>query len=748
MAEDLSHEGGSAGTADTSPAWAVLGAAGREKAEAFLDEQMRLVRLQADDLLREDKLRHWSLIVRHISDVLKLTFEFALAGIALAIVIGLGVAVWTAAHDNSLVIDAFSVPPDLAARGLTGHAIAAQVQDKLTRMQALTDSARPAASYANNWGDSIKVQIPDTGISVGEFYHLLVLWFGHQTHVSGEVFHTAKGLAITARVSGGEGQMVTSDSGDVEALVKGAAEKIYAVTQPYRYANYLANDPSTYDAGILRARQLYAHGSRLDRLWSTTMLATQARMSDPIHAPEISRAAIALAPGFALTYMNLGESESVLDHTEAALQAFEKTQTLLSQGSAGMSPPTRKISLAAMSAIVAEARGNFGEALRDNQNAMGLPDYSQEVFGAQLGYMRDLANSHQGTMAHHALASQPAVPNTTGRLFLSLSVLRTHAALGDWQAVLRDRSQIQSNMAAVLRSSSSMQPFVDVKNQRSVWPVVAEALAHTGQFAAAEALIARTPLDCDLCVRMRGRIAAIKHDWKAAAHWFAMVSARTPSIPFADYDWGRMLMAKGDLDGAIAKFESAHRKGPHYRRPAGDVGRGADREEPLRPGAGEVRGSGQRRAQMGPAASEMGRGAAVVRRSCGCAKAVRHCRQALADTIRKIPTRPHEVHPWLRTNLTGVSMGCHRTPPRPPSPWARRARTRPLPAMLPPICANRSNWPICRSRICGAKTACVTGRSSCAISAMCCAWRSSSALAVILIGFVVGGGKRRLDRRT
>jgi tetratricopeptide (TPR) repeat protein len=45
------------------------------------------------------------------------------------------------------------------------------------------------------------------------------------------------------------------------------------------------------------------------------------------------------------------------------------------------------------------------------------------------------------------------------------------------------------------------------------------------------------------------------------------VSARSPDIPFADADWGAMLMAKGDLDGAIAKFESAHAKGPHFADP-------------------------------------------------------------------------------------------------------------------------------------------------------------------------------------
>ena len=40
-----------------------------------------------------------------------------------------------------------------------------------------------------------------------------------------------------------------------------------------------------------------------------------------------------------------------------------------------------------------------------------------------------------------------------------------------------------------------------------------------------------------------------------------------PDIPFADTDWGQMLMAKGDLDGAITKFESANKKGPHFADP-------------------------------------------------------------------------------------------------------------------------------------------------------------------------------------
>src|SRR5262249_32035313 len=102
------------------------------RAAAYLEKQARLTELQIADLEREDRLRHWSLRVRHISDVMKLTFELALALIFVSIVAIIGIAVVEASSDNSLIIEAFSVPPDLAAKGITGQAVAAQLQDKLT----------------------------------------------------------------------------------------------------------------------------------------------------------------------------------------------------------------------------------------------------------------------------------------------------------------------------------------------------------------------------------------------------------------------------------------------------------------------------------------------------------------------------------------------------------------------------------------------------------------------------------------
>ncbi len=59
----------------------------------------------------------------------------------------------------------------------------------------------------------------------------------------------------------------------------------------------------------------------------------------------------------------------------------------------------------------------------------------------------------------------------------------------------------------------------------------------------------------------------MKGDGARAAYWFDRATGNAPSLPFAETGWGAMLMAKGDLDGAIAKFTAAHKKTPHFADP-------------------------------------------------------------------------------------------------------------------------------------------------------------------------------------
>jgi hypothetical protein len=79
-----------------------------------------------------------------------------LAIAALVLVVLLGVVIVRAARSDALVVQPFDVPPALEAKGLTGKVVATQVLDKLAELQVQSESTRPAASYATNWGDELK----------------------------------------------------------------------------------------------------------------------------------------------------------------------------------------------------------------------------------------------------------------------------------------------------------------------------------------------------------------------------------------------------------------------------------------------------------------------------------------------------------------------------------------------------------------------------------------------------------------
>jgi len=571
--EHVESESGGTGSSQAA-AFAALAYASREKADAFLDEQTRLAReqaevarLQAEDLRREDKLRHWSLIVRHISDVVKVTFEVALALVVVGIVAGLAALLWTAAHDDSLVIEAFSVPPELAARGMTGQTIAAQLQDKLAAMQAATNSSRPAKSYANNWDGGIKVMIPDTGISIGDFYRTLAGWFGNQTHITGEVYRTKDGLAITSRSNGAGGATVSGSEADFDKLLDKTAEAVYSHTQPYRYAVYLASTGRMPLAMPLYIA-LAANGSREDRLWAHMGISTSYELSRPLDAPEENRKALAIDPDFVLAWQNLAGEDIMLGHPEQALADFHRTSSLYKTTSGQMSERARAITEPSNAGVAATLTGDYQTALKQFGIASELPDYSHIVDSSRAGMADTLARLHEPAAARQIWADAPLPSGlTVGIFYASPSKIESDSDIRDPGATIRDAREIGAQFAAMVQRYPIMRPGAESILSHQIWPYVALAKARLGQFAAAHTLIDKTPLDCYACVRIRGNIYALEKNWSQAGYWLARAAREAPSIPFAYADWGAMLMAKGDLKGAIAKFALANQKGPHFADP-------------------------------------------------------------------------------------------------------------------------------------------------------------------------------------
>jgi hypothetical protein len=227
---------------------------------AYLRKQSEMLDLQMENLHEQRIIQYNHLKRRQLIDRLRVTLQMLTIGLG---IIGVGfvlLALWQAKTSHALVIEPISAPAELTAQGLTPNVLSAQLLDKLRTMQAGTDSARAPDTFQVNWGDDIKVEIPPTGVSIGELLRALRRWLGHDVHISAETYRRGPDLALTARVGSLAGQTFTSPDGDLDRLMQQAAESIYANTQPYRYSVYLSQK-GRGDEAVAVLRRVIAKGS-------------------------------------------------------------------------------------------------------------------------------------------------------------------------------------------------------------------------------------------------------------------------------------------------------------------------------------------------------------------------------------------------------------------------------------------------------------------------------------------------------
>ncbi len=253
-----------------------LAAASRAQADAFLAEQTELTRLTIERETRDEKLRGWSQMVEHISGLMKLVFDSAVALVVIVIVIAITAALWNAGHSNGLVIEAFSRPARSREQGPHRQKSSpARCSTRLSALKAATQSNwRAQSSYANNWGNDIKVQIPDTGVSIGQLYQYLVRWLGNEQHISGDIYRDGNTLAVTSRIGGDSSETLHGSEDKLDDLITSAAESVYRRTQPYRYAVYLDNQRRPKEAQAIY-RALIAGNNLDDRAWAYVGLSSE-----------------------------------------------------------------------------------------------------------------------------------------------------------------------------------------------------------------------------------------------------------------------------------------------------------------------------------------------------------------------------------------------------------------------------------------------------------------------------------------
>jgi tetratricopeptide (TPR) repeat protein len=552
MSEKASFPAMDEGDSDQATAVAMaLAGASRSEADAYLRDQRHHLREQ----LKQIHLGLWE--VR-----LGVFLRLATAVVGVAVAAALSWFVWQASESNGLIVEPFSVPPDMAARGLTGEVVAAKVLDRLVALQAQTNSGRPAKSYANAWGEhGIKLEIPETGISLNELDDWLRAKLGHDSRVSGEVIRSEDGLSLTARTAEGS-ETVAGAEKDLTALVGELAERVYRATQPFRYGMYLAAQPGRGAESLAVFQDLAMHGDPVDRLWAYNRWAAAVGGRDGVDAGlHLLDQAIAIDPESIGAYDNRGSYERDKGWPEQALHNYRDQLTHLNDGRQTYVPHERMaVFRRAVESRIAASLGAFHDAepVLIEMTHTGYPGYNANNIRTPL--IIDEIGAHELAAARATLAELEALlpppPGAPRPNYAIQHDMRIALAGENWTGVLALEPSIVEAARTGAYGRSIRKTMLD--------PMLAVAEAGSGRFAAAEKRAAAMPADCYDCLLAHARIAEMQHQSSRADGWFARAEAQGPSLPFANAAWGQALLARGQPDAAIEKFKLSNAKGPHF----------------------------------------------------------------------------------------------------------------------------------------------------------------------------------------
>ena len=539
--------------------------------DSFLRGQARLAELQAEHLHEQRGLIISRLRWGRFGDRMRALLQVMTALAGAAVVALVGAMAWAAHEAHGLAIEAFSVPPDLARTGLTGQVAASRFLDKLQVLQTATaQSDRPSQSYSSDWGADFKVEIPETGLTFSEFDKLLRERLGHVSHVTGEVVATPTGIALTARMGDAPPKTFTGPVSAFDDLARQAAEAVYRTSQPYRYAEYLDNE-GRWDEAFKVISDLATNGPPVEQGWAYAKWAGMDITDHGDPSAALRHAALGRSPGrgsdvndqiaIVNTSVWTGHEEADWTWSKTLEQAAQKR---LPDTSEVFYATNKLLARAWMSFLEGDYRGSSAWWRQTNSDtgfaawALGpLMVATTDTLGHDLPAARKVIalapESSESELAWHvAVGAFPALP----RYWIS-------AQMGDW-----DKAQAEARaFDAVLEAEKAKRPVYGLMQQVLGWPLEALAMAHTGNVAAAQALIGKTPLDCYPCLRVRGQVAAEARDWPAAERWFAEAVGQAPSPPQAYAEWGRMRLDRGDADGAIAVLRTAAAKGPRFADP-------------------------------------------------------------------------------------------------------------------------------------------------------------------------------------
>ncbi len=528
-----------------------------EKHAQLSEAQARLVQLQIDDADEQRTLQVSGLKLRHAIDRLKLGLQLFLALAATVAGVAVMVMIYDAATSRAVVVDAFKAPSALASRGLTGDVVAADLLDALGKLQHATRAIERNTEARGAWTSDVKIEVPTTGVSIGEVDRLLHERLGHDVHIDGELVQTETGgLALTVRGEGTPGATFTGGAGDLAKLTVQAAEYIYGRSQPVRFAAYLVNASRFADADRF-IQDAYpradndAARAQLANTWGNAFVS----QSQPGPAAEKYRLSMSLLPprtkGWWKAWVNLASTVELSQGEEAGWREAHAYLQAAAAAPQGEKPELRVMSGAgittwdlplALASTLEDAKLNGGAG------AYSTPD------GPALADVYALMHDH-ARAARYQASSDASDPATKAEAM----ILPSYAALerGDWAGAAKF---LDTFYAAWLTDPTLHYAYT----YGPCFTGLAGGMS--GRVKEAEAIFARVSRE-SLCWAMHGDVLAHAGDVAGAQRVWAEGVRQFPDLPTIPLHRGLYELSVGDLKAAEADEAAASAKGPHWADP-------------------------------------------------------------------------------------------------------------------------------------------------------------------------------------
>jgi tetratricopeptide (TPR) repeat protein len=551
-------------SADPAAVALALGGASREDADAFLKKQGRFIDLQTEHLHEQRAVQLSRLRLGRFSDQVKAALQVMIGLVGVAIVIGLVIAAWNASQADGMVVDAFSVPPQFAQDGITGEVVAGDLTHRIGAIRniAVRDSLASSKNVHEDSAEDIKVEIPETGVSLGQLWRYLRLWLGHERHLGGNLRLLGQGkIALTVALDSEPASTVSG--ADLDTVEQQAAEQMFAGVDPTNYTLYLLAQGRKAEALAAAEHAAQVAVEPVEQagsyyLWGfMTLYAT----GDLPRALALQRIAVDIDPKLMPAHREMMWMYTQMGHDEEALRQAQLMRGLHEEDQPKILQNRGFAILAAQAALERDlALGAYAQAASENDCSY-CSETVKNVERAEFA-----ARAHDGT-ASRALAAKAAalvsVTDVAGQTSIVSDRVRyfSEVDVENWPAAAASARSYQTDIKA---DPSTGPQRKALRLSTDAAPLLAYALVHSGDPAGAQAMIDATPGDCYNCIRTRGLIAAAARQWGRADYWFARAVQAGPSLPFAYADWGQSLLARGDAPGAIAKFSLANRKGPQF----------------------------------------------------------------------------------------------------------------------------------------------------------------------------------------